>query len=478
MGRTHQDITLRPRPLELLAYVGHDVRAYPLPASGELSLGRASNNDIRVEHPSVSRAHLRLSIEGSVFVEDLGSSNGTFLVEQDRRGDRSGTGTETHDQADRRLAPGERVELSSGSVFRAGSVILVVQARKHSGGSEELTAAEERLRGPAVLLDQQMIQIYELATRAAASDISVLIVGETGSGKEVLADTIHFRSPRSRGPFLRLNCAALSESLLESELFGYERGAFTGANQTRVGLLESSSGGTVFLDEIGELPGSIQVKLLRVIEERSVRRVGANRGRPIDVRFITATNRDLKREASIGRFRKDLYFRINGVEVQVPPLRERMVEIEPLARHFLDAFCRRSGIPRPELTAEAIDALLRYQWPGNVRELRNAMERAPILSAGAPIGPEHMPTCSAFPEAEPDTTSGDFSESTAVFRSPQSLSRSQGTLATALPERQRILGALETCGGNQTRAAQLLGISRRTLINRLDEYGVPRPRKR
>ncbi len=473
MGRSNQDPTLRPRPLELLVYIGQDVRAYPLPPTGRLTLGRASSNDVRIEHPSVSRSHLQLTIDGGVYVEDLGSSNGTFLVAPEAKSRRA---SDLMGRGDRRLETGVRAELGIGSLFRAGSVTLVVQSRKHSAGVDDLRAAKEALRGPAVLLDDGMVALYELATRAASSDIAVLILGETGSGKEVLAETIHFRSPRAAGPFLRLNCAALSESLLESELFGYERGAFTGANQARVGLLESSNGGTVFLDEVGELPLSIQVKLLRVIEERSVRRVGANRGRKVDVRFLTATNRDLRREVAAGHFRKDLYFRINGVHLNVPPLRDRVVEIEPLARHFLEAFCRRSGIPVPELTDDAVEALLRYPWPGNVRELRNAMERAPFLSAGRPLVAEHMPSGSLFPDADLGTSAEDFGGNTALIAIPAGLPRpppaGNGT------EKDRILSALEACGGNQTRAAQLLGISRRTLINRLDTYSVPRPRKR
>lgn len=477
MGRNHQEVTLRPRPLELLVYVGQDVRAYPVPPDGELSLGRASSNDIRVEHRSVSRNHLRFYIDGTVYIEDLGSSNGTYLVEQDKivsLDERTKGGRDRHD---RRLPPGERRELSVGSVFRIGSVMLVLQSRKHSVGVESLDTADSKLRGPAVLLDPQMVSVYGLAARAAASDISVLILGETGSGKEILAESIHFRSPRAAGPFLRLNCAALSESLLESELFGYERGAFTGATQTRIGLLESSSGGTVFLDEVGELPLSIQVKLLRVLEERIVRRVGANRGRHVDVRFITATNRELKKEVHVGNFRKDLYFRINGVLLTVPPLRDRVSEIEPLARHFLQTFCQRSKMPVPELTSEAIEAMLHYDWPGNVRELRNAMERAPFLSAGGPLLPEHMPAGSAFPDEDVLSTEDEFASNTAIFSAPAGFEHIQPSPLES-SERDRILGALETCGGNQTRAAQLLGISRRTLINRLDEYGLPRPRKR
>jgi DNA-binding NtrC family response regulator len=321
-----------------------------------------------------------------------------------------------------------------------------------------------------VLVDEQMKRIYELAARAAQSDISVMILGETGVGKEVLAETIHYRSNRAAQPFLRLNCSALSETLLESELFGYERGAFTGANQARVGLLESTDGGTVFLDEIGDLPLTTQVKLLRVIEERSVIRVGGNKSRKVDMRFVTATNRDLGRLVALGKFREDLYFRINGVQIRLPPLRDRKSEIEPMARFFLSAFCQRSRVPEPELTPAAVERMLTYSWPGNVRELKNVMERAPFLCGAGPILPEHVPYDT--PAVEYMVTSVDDSpENTDVFDLP-GLQPAAGA-----DERQRIMKALEACGGNQTRAARLLGISRRTLINRLEEYNLPRPKK-
>lgn len=483
------ELTLRPKPLELLIYIGQDVRAYPLPPEGRVTIGRDPSNDIRIEHRSVSRQHLTLHLGEAVLVEDRFSSNGTFLLG-------SGDDTSSDDgtvppgsKRGRKVSPGDRCELCFGDVLRAGSVMFVVQPRNQPAEFDGKPSTGEKLRGPAVLLDEEMHRLYDLATRAATTDISVLVLGETGSGKEILAETIHYRSRRAARPFLRLNCAALSESLLESELFGYERGAFTGASQTRVGLLESSNGGTVFLDEIGELPISVQVKLLRVLEDRGVRRVGANKSRPVDVRFVTATNRDLKREVAEGRFREDLFFRINGVMLNVPPLRQRQAEIEPLARHFLRAFCRKSGIVEPQLTAEALEQLHRYSWPGNVRELRNAMERAPFLCAGRWIGAEHIPQDCAKHDSGLFQVGEDALENTAVFVPPDGFSPRPGESERHAPglasrpgaperdQRQQILDALDACGGNQTRAARLLGVSRRTLINRLDEYGLPRPRK-
>jgi two-component system response regulator AtoC len=292
-----------------------------------------------------------------------------------------------------------------------------------------------------------MRRVQTLADRAAAGTINVLIVGETGVGKEVLARRIHQLSPRADRPFVAVNCAALSEALFESELFGHERGAFTGAAQAKPGLLETAPGGTVFLDEVAELPPALQAKLLRVLETREVLRVGSVRPRPIDVRFVAATNRDLEGEVARGTFRRDLYFRLNGMTLAIPPLRERRQEIPGLCRRFLAELCATAGRRRaPRLTDEAREHLQARRWPGNVRELRNAIERALLLAPGDEITPEHLAT---DPEAPPPIED----------------------------ERERILRVLGACAGNQSRAARQLGISRKVLIARLDAYGVARPRK-
>jgi two-component system response regulator AtoC len=293
--------------------------------------------------------------------------------------------------------------------------------------------------------------------RIAASAISALITGETGVGKEVLAERLHRMSPRAAQPFLRLHCAALSEALFESELFGHERGAFTGADKAKPGLLETANRGTVFLDEIGELSPTMQVKLLRVIETRKVLPVGGLVARPIDVRFIAATHRDLEAESANGRFRQDLYFRLNGVTLSIPPLRRRVAEIAGLARTFL-AQAVRSGEPAPALSAEALAILEAYAWPGNIRELRNLIERAAVLSPGATIGASELPELLRAPAAA----------------APPALVG----LALPIDERREILHALARTGGNQTEAAKLVGVSRRTLINRMIAYDLPRPRKR
>ncbi len=243
-----------------------------------------------------------------------------------------------------------------------------------------------------IIQDQAMCDLYVIARRAAQGTISILLLGETGAGKEVLAEAIHEASPRAGKPFVRLNCAALSEGLLESELFGYENGAYTEANNAKLGLLEIAEGGTVFLDELGEMASSTQAKLLRVIEQKQVLRVGGLEPRRIDVRFVAATNRDLENEVAKGNFRRDLFLRLNGVSLRIPPLRERKAEILELADSFLQRVAAELGRTQPpEISERAADLLLGYGWPGNIRELRNVIERAVLLSDSDEIRPEHLP---------------------------------------------------------------------------------------
>jgi two-component system response regulator AtoC len=340
-----------------------------------------------------------------------------------------------------------------------------------SRASALLLAGDERRPTPEgfVVENPRMRELYTMVERVAAATINVLITGETGVGKEVLAATVHARSPRAGRPFLCINCAALSESILESELFGHEKGAFTGAVQTKPGLMEAASGGTLLLDEVGEMSLGMQAKLLRVLETRQVMRVGATKPLAIDVRFIAATNRDLEEEVANKAFREDLYFRLNGICLEIPPLRERPEEIEPLARRCMENVARQLGRGVPALSSEAMDLLRGYGWPGNIRELRNIMERAVILCSGDEITHEYLP-------------------SQKMRRPPE-----QGALPAPAPppardvavplrdekiaaERRAIIDALDRCAGNQTRAAELLGISRRTLCSRLKEYNIPRPR--
>jgi DNA-binding NtrC family response regulator len=320
---------------------------------------------------------------------------------------------------------------------------------------------------PIRIVDAAHSSFDRLVERVAASTISVLITGETGVGKEVLAERLHKLSPRAAKPFLQLHCAALPEALLESELFGHEKGAFTGAEKAKPGLLETANGGTVFLDEIGELPASTQVKLLRVIETRQVLAVGALAPRPIDVRFLAATHRDLEAEIERGAFRQDLYFRLNGVALAIPPLRHRVPEIAPLARAFLRQNGERNDRLPPGISDEALALLEAYAWPGNIRELRNVIERAALLCTGSSIEVSHLP-------AETMRTRRAPVEPAPLPPPPDT---SEPDLDTD-PERRRIREALAATGGNQTEAAKLVGVSRRTLINRMIAFDIPRPRKR
>jgi two-component system, NtrC family, response regulator AtoC len=348
-----------------------------------------------------------------------------------------------------------------------------------------LALACDRVRGapagegagaPAVVLvDPAMRRVHQLAERAAAGNINVLIVGETGVGKEIMAEAVHRHSPRAKAPFLGLNCAAFTENLLESELYGHERGAFTGATAAKPGLLETAPGGTVFLDEISELSLGLQAKLLRVIETRQVTRVGGIKPRPIDVRFVAATNRNLQAEVAEGRFRIDLYYRLNGITLQIPPLRERPSEVLPLARAFVTQLAAQIGRePAPTLTAEAEDLLVGYAWPGNIRELRNVMERAVLLSVGGEISEEHLPVetmttnCPLLPR---------FSAEWVAAAAPGPAGSDAGGGDPASGERERIMRALAACAGNQSRAAKLLGMARSTLVLKLNAYQLPRPRR-
>jgi transcriptional regulator with PAS, ATPase and Fis domain len=314
-----------------------------------------------------------------------------------------------------------------------------------------------------------MRRIHLLATRAAVSNINVLIVGETGVGKEVLAEIIHGLSPRAQQPLVRINCATLTPTLFEAELFGHERAAFTDAREAKPGLLETAEGGTVLLDEIGELPLPLQAKLLRVIETHEVMRVGAVKPRTVDVRFLAATNRVLEDEVARGAFRQDLYYRLNGISLLIPPLRARVDEIEPLARSFVENAAKLSERPVPKLSAAAIRLLVAYPWPGNIRELRNTIERALLLSTGDAITPEDLPL------EKMRGTPVSMGRVAELVATAQSFAAAQLDDESRL-DYERIVESLSLCSGNQTRAAKLLGMSRRTFCARLKAYGIPRPR--
>jgi len=334
--------------------------------------------------------------------------------------------------------------------------------------------AASTARPGIIVRDQRMREVYRLAEKAAVRDINILILGETGVGKEILADTIHRASKRAERPLLCINCGALNEGLRESELFGHERGAFTDAKSAKPGLLETASGGTVFLDEIGEMSLPMQAMLLRAIETKQIMRVGGRESRAIDVRFIAATNKDLVQEIKEKRFRSDLYYRLNGISLEIPPLRERRSEIRPLAEAFLLQLAPASGMAIvPRISDSAVDLLESYSWDGNIRELRNAMERALVLSDGGDVEPEHLPietirTLADLDAAE-NVTVDDLADD------PELLGRWS---SEERMERARVIEALRLEGGNQTRAARRLGISRGTMVLRLETFKIRRPMKR
>jgi transcriptional regulator with PAS, ATPase and Fis domain len=287
----------------------------------------------------------------------------------------------------------------------------------------------------------------------APAPTTVLILGETGVGKEVVAEQIHQQSPRAKKPFVRLNCGSLPETLLESELFGHERGAFTGAERRKIGYLEAANEGTLFLDEIGELAPAMQAKLLRVIETRRFMRVGGREEISVDVRIVSATNRDLEEEAREGRFRDDLYFRLSAFVLRIPPLRERPAEVAALAELFARQFAQRMGSAPPVFAPDASTALRRCAWPGNVRELRNAVEHAVVLADQGTIRATHLPE-TVRRDAPLPANAGAMRDHLAVI------------------EKRAIQEALAAVDGNQTRAAKRLGMSRRALIYKLSKYGI------
>ena len=299
-----------------------------------------------------------------------------------------------------------------------------------------------------------MRQLLGMISAIAPSEATVLITGESGTGKEVAARLIHANSNRRKGPYVAVNCAALSETLLESELFGHEKGAFTGAEKRREGRFLAADKGTIFLDEVGEIPLAMQVKLLRVIQERELQRVGGDQTIRVDVRILAATNRDLKREVEEGRFRQDLYYRLNVVSLQLPPLRERGEDIPLLAMHFLTMFAERNAKIVKGFTPAAMDRLLKYAWPGNVRELENVVERAVVLLIGEYVSERELP-----PGLTEDNEAG---------KAPK---RDFGNMTLEEIERMAVLDTLEQVGGNKSEAARRLGINRKTLLAKLEGNG-------
>jgi len=303
-----------------------------------------------------------------------------------------------------------------------------------------------------------MVDLLETVAQVAVSEATVLITGESGTGKELIAGAIHFNSPRCEGPFVKINCSAITETLLESELFGHERGAFTGAERKKEGRFIQAHGGSLFLDEVSEMPLTMQVKLLRVIQERELTRVGGEKILTVDVRVVAATNKNLSEQVVEGAFREDLYYRLNVIELEIPPLRKRQEDIPLLAQHFIQHFAEKNRKQIKGFTPGAMDALIRYQWPGNVRELMNAVERGVVLSRSEYLDIDDLPFIRSLAQSQADPL--------------QIMEQANGGMSLDAVEKATILKALKSADGNKSETARRLGITRKTLHKKLKMYGV------
>jgi transcriptional regulator with PAS, ATPase and Fis domain len=451
---------------------GPDGTAIDLTLDQRTTLGRAAGNDVVLDDPGVSRKHaiLELRDDGRYAVNDLGSANGTYL--NDRR----------------LIVP---ATLRGGDVVRLGSTLVTFvedteEAVDILDSFEEATAAGKERPSEPVLLGtgQAMSAVFRLIEKAAASPIAVLIEGETGTGKELIARGIHFASERSSAPFLAVNCAALPETLLESELFGSRRGAYTGATHDRRGLFEAADGGTIFLDEVGEMPVAMQPKLLRVLQEGQITPIGDTRPHRVDVRVISATNRDLAAEVAGGNFREDLYYRLAAFPIHVPSLRDRREDIPLLAERMLAVAAQRHHKRVRGIDPLALEALLRFDWPGNVRELENELQRAVALALdGETIGLAHLSSRlrgeSALAAAAGAAASSPGAASGAPAATHRDTVDPEAARVTAplraargAFEAQYIAEVLRRESGNVARAAQTLGLSRAALHKKLKEYGL------
>ena len=370
--------------------------------------------------------------------------------------------------------------------FKVEEIKLVIRralAEARPAPKEAPTAAPEEpaLRG-IIGRSPKMVELYKLISRLSAVDSMVLITGESGTGKELVARTIHYNSPRSSKPFLAINCGALGEELLESELFGHVRGSFTGAIAHKAGLFEVAGGGTVFLDEVAEMSPRLQVKLLRFLQDHAVRRVGGTEEVEVDVRIIAATNQDLKQLLQLGGFREDLYYRLNVISLEMPPLRERREDIPLLAASFLTYYAARAGHAALRLSARAVDALVAYHWPGNVRQLENVIERAAALATNEELSPEDLPPEFAAPAPETSsslqgaTPGGMHTPPGDATSLPQEVPPGGMDLEAAVARFELALmrDALEKSGWIQTRAAELLGLNRHAFRYRAKKYGLDR----
>jgi two-component system nitrogen regulation response regulator GlnG len=402
-------------------------------------VGSSFEATLRIPDPSVSRRHLQLvNVSGTVTAQDLASTNGSFF---------EGTRFTT-------------LELGPGAIFRVGETELQLVAPERA---DPLPPSEATAFGPMLGKSRRMREIFSILERAARVDATVLVTGETGTGKEVVAQAIHDGSPRAKGPFIVVDCASIPSNLIESELFGHVKGAFTSAVTDRVGAFEAADGGTIFLDELGELPAALQPRLLRVLESRRIKRVGANDLRPINVRVIAATNRSLEDEVRARRFRSDLYFRLAVMRVNLPPLRDRREDIPLLARAFLAELPQRpDGRPGVELSPEIVAALTSYDWPGNVRELRNVIAQAAasmssqgLLLALALRAKQHAGTKSS----DEDAPRSSF-DASAFFALPYKEARRLALEAFEVAYAQHVV---DESGGNVTRAAERAQVHRNVL---------------
>ncbi len=554
----------------LMIFHGDSTRMVPLPADGEVTLGRQPTCEVHLDDERVSRAHARLTLSGGqATVTDLGSQNGTLLNDERIAGTRqlasgdslsiAGIVVVFHASA----RPAGAAELLESPTFRARAALEVERSTRFSrplalavvtfsGALPRLDGALRRLdlgsqlsagqlavlcpecdgdeaqaRGEllveafddqaragvavfpadgtdletllasarsaaadaprghcglaskayrtlqfgeqAVLVaDASMHRLYELVQRLAKSELPVLVQGETGSGKELVATALHYGSPRAKQRLLALNCAALAETLLESELFGYEKGAFTGATAAKPALFESVNGGTIFLDEVNEMSTALQAKLLRALETHRVTRLGATKEREVSFRVVAATHRDLLAEVKAGRFREDLYFRLAGATVWLPPLRDRLRELQLLARRFLSEACARAGRAAPRFAPETQQLLAQHPWPGNVRELRNLMEFVAATVTDPIVEPWHL-AGRVGPGAAPVATR----VVEAAAAEPRVALRPIADEVREL-ERARMLQALEATGWNQTRAAAAISMPLRTFVTRFKMYGLAR----
>ncbi len=421
------------RTMDLLAHYGKFQLELLLPETSKKEAHRLAQ---RITTDRILDRHMQFSVGMATFPED--GRSGEILLERSRQALKLA-----------RQDPNDRV------------VHMKDEVRRITVSNKEV-----------IIKSEKMAEIFELAERIAKSTISVLIQGETGVGKEVVAEAIHANSERAKKPLVCINCAALTETLLESELFGHEKGSFTGADQLKVGLFESASGGTIFLDEIGEMPQKTQAKLLRVLQSKRIMRVGSNREIDTDVRVVAATNRKLEELVAKNIFREDLYYRLNAATITVPPLRERKDEIPYLVESFIEEICTENRFPKKQISPDAMDSLVRYQWPGNIRELKNTIERAVVISEGDTIYQDAL--------TSKLTTDLDYSEPVSSRSSEGGTARVAATAVgdikevVAAYERDIIINALKRTEWNQTKAADLLKIPRRTLVSKIKKYGIKR----